>query len=71
MKVKTFKFVVDGVTQENLTRLKKALAVVPTITGLSFNGATSVLSVEAASNPEDSIRLACEVAGARLRTHVK
>jgi hypothetical protein len=67
LRLRTYKFILDKVTNSNLDTLSKALTVVPVITGFHYNEDSCVLAVEAASNPEDSIRLACDVAGARLR----
>jgi hypothetical protein len=64
-------YIVDKVTSTSLANLRTALAVVPSITGVDFNGASSILSVEAASNPEASVRNACTVAGLNLRGEVK
>jgi hypothetical protein len=71
LKKKTYRYVVDGVTTTSLANLRMALAVVPSITGVDFNGTSSILSVEAASNPEASVRNACAVSGVNLRGEVK
>ena len=71
LKKKVYRYVVDKVNSTTLVNLRKALSVVPTITGVDFNGAASILSVEASSNPEASVRIACQVSDVHLRGEVK
>jgi hypothetical protein len=71
LKKKTYRYVVDKVTTTSLANLRKALVVVTSITAVDFNGGSSILSVESVSNPQESVRLACTLAGVNLRGEVK
>lgn len=71
LRLKTYKYLIDGITQRTMVNLARALTVVPTIIGFKFNKATHVLIVEAASDPEDSVKLASEVVGAKFRTETR
>ena len=68
LRLKNYTYVIDEITAEGATKLQLALSVVPTITGLAFDDSSRVLTVRAAQDPEQSIRLACGVVSAKLRT---
>jgi len=71
MKQRTYKYLIDGVTAANEAILRRAIAQVPTVTSYEFKLDTSILIVGAASDPQDSVELACRVVGLRFRARVR
>ena len=70
-KSKVYRYLVDGVTRENLATLRKAIAQVPQVTSFDFLPTASTLLVESSTNPTASVELACRVAGVNFRAEIK
>ena len=71
MRLRKYGFVIDNVRGSTLPRLYKALAEASQLTGMYFDDVSHVLRVEALGDPEKSIRIACESAGAAFRTRLR
>jgi hypothetical protein len=71
LKAKKYKYVFDVFGTFNAVKLLRAISVVPSITDFAYSKESQVLEVKAVSDPEESIKLACEIAGARLRVKMK
>ena len=68
-KLKTYRYIIDGANDIKLLILKRALEQVPDIATIGFQ--SSVLTLECASNPERSMKLAIAVAGVQLRSKIR
>jgi hypothetical protein len=70
MKVRVYRYIIDGVNDATLPVLRKTVSVVPGMKVLGFDRQSSVLSVEAAADQEDSVKMACSVSGVRFRVRM-
>ena len=65
---RSFFYVVDRLTKQNAVTLKRALDAVPDIKNVTIWLAKGVVEVKATRDVEESIKLACSVAGTLFRT---
>jgi len=65
---KKFTYILDGLSASNKAMLEKAMSAVPSIKVVSISVSQSTITVEAKSEPVDSIKLAAKVAGINVRT---
>ena len=69
--MRSYKYILDEIKADNLPRLYKALAQASQLTKIDFNKESKILTVEAAWDPEESVRMACQVIEAKLRSRLK
>ena len=69
--MRSYKYILDEIKADNLPRLYKALAQASQLTKINFNRESKILTVEAAWDPEESVRMACQVIEAKLRSPLK
>jgi hypothetical protein len=67
MRMRNYSYIIDGVSGPRLVQFYRAIAQAGQLTKVRFDKETRVLNVEAAWDPEPSIRLACQVVGASYR----
>jgi hypothetical protein len=70
MKVRVYKYVIDGVSDATLPALRRTVSFVPGSRYLGFDVLSGVLSLESAADEEASVKLACSAAGVRFRVKV-
>ncbi len=71
MKTRAYSYVIDSVDGRHLPQFYRALAEVTQLTSIDFNKDSKVLTVKAPWDPEDSIRLVCEVVGVDFRLRLR
>lgn len=68
--IKSYLYLIDSLTNSNAPTLKKAIETVPGIKKVLISPSKGLVEVQAKSDPEDSVKLACSVAGVKLRTQI-
>ncbi len=68
---KSFIYLIDSLSDANAPKLKTALETVPGIKKVLVSPVKGLIEVYAKSDVTDSVKLACDVAGVKLRTQVK
>jgi hypothetical protein len=71
LRTKKYRYLFDLLRDFDSTKFLRAISVVPSITNFVYSKDSQVLEVTAATDPGESIKMACEVAGARLRVQMK
>jgi len=67
MGIRTYRFLIDKADGWNPVRFYRAIAEASQLTKAEFDETSRILTVEAAWDPEESVRLACKVSGAIFR----
>lgn len=70
-KSKAFLYVIDGLVHEKVDKLRMALQSIETITNIKIDVRSGLVELGAKTNPEQQLKIACEIAGCKLRTEVK
>ncbi|HDQ14133.1 MAG TPA: hypothetical protein ENN41_04880 [Sediminispirochaeta sp.] len=68
---KTFYYLVDNMNPERVETMKKALRTVPDIESITIKTSQGMVEIIASRDVEDSLKIACDVAGTTFRTKVK
>ena len=68
--IKSYIYLIDSLNAENGARLRTALATVPGIKNILISPAKGLIEIKAKSDVTDSLKIACEVAGVKLRTQI-
>ena len=66
----TYYYLIDSLNSDNAKILKKALETVPNIKSVAVSPLKGLVEIKAKSDVTDSLKLACSVAGVKLRTKV-
>ena len=64
-------FLLDNLTKQNTAVLQNSLRTVPTIASAVVDIPQGLLQVQAKSDVEEEVNLACDVSGVLFRTKVK
>lgn len=70
-RAKPFYYLVDGLTDENATIIKRGLDVIPYIKEVQVRVGRSMVETLAFRDVEDQVRLACEVASVHFRARAR
>ena len=70
-RTKTYYYLIDNLTQEKATVLKRALQTVSSIHSITLRPQEGMLEVIAARDVEDSVKIACDIAETTFRIRVK
>ena len=68
--VNSYLYLIDSLTSANGNVLKKALETVPGIKSVAVSPVKGLIEVKAKSDVTESVKIACTVAGVKLRTRV-
>jgi hypothetical protein len=68
---RSYYYLIDLLDKEKAVIIKKSLSVVPGIEKILVSASQGMVEVRAKMDPEDQVRLACDVAKANYRTSVK
>jgi hypothetical protein len=66
-KGKPYGYLLDGLTPERGEVMKKALRAIPEIKSITIRAGEGIVQVMATRDPENQIKLACDVAGCIFR----
>ena len=64
-------FILDNLDKAAGEVMKKSLAAVPGITGITVDLRQGMIAIESKTDVEAQVKLACDVAGTTFRTRVK
>ncbi len=64
-------YIVDKLDVNNAAMMRKSLKIVPEIKTLTIDAHHGLLEVQATSNVETQVKLACDIAGTIFRRQVK
>lgn len=64
-------YLIDNLTAARAETITRGLKAITSVTGVHVNMTEKLLEVISARNPDEHVRVACNVAGAVLRTKVK
>lgn len=67
---KSYIYLIDSLTTANAPILKTALETVPGVKKVLISPAKGLIEIQSKSDPIDSVKLACSVAGVKLRTQI-
>lgn len=70
-RAKRFYYLVDGLTDENATIIKRGLDVIPYIKEVQVSVGRSMVETLTFRDVEDQVRLACKVAGVHFRARAR
>ena len=69
-KTNTYLYLIDSLNTTNAATLKKALETVPGIKSVAVSTIKGLVEIKAKHDVTDSLKIACSVAGVKLRTKV-
>ncbi|MFW6207713.1 MAG: hypothetical protein ACOC2P_03345 [Spirochaetota bacterium] len=70
-RTKTYYYLIDKLNTSNAGTLKKALQTVDSIKSITIRPNEGLLELISTRNPEDSVKIACDIAGTQFRVRVK
>lgn len=70
-RAKTQYYILDNLDKESGELMRKSLASVPDITGITVDLRQGMIAIESRADMEPQVKLACDVAGTTFRTRVK
>ncbi len=68
--VNSYLYLIDSLNNTNAKVLKTALETVPGVKSVAVSPLKGLVEIKAKSDVTDSLKLACSVAGVKLRTRV-
>ena len=68
---KSYIYLIDSLSDANAPMLRTALETVPGVKKVLISPVKGLIEIQAKSDVIDSVKLACDVAGVKLRTQVK
>ena len=68
---KSYIYLIDSLSDANAPVLRTALETIPGVKKVLISPVKGLIEVQAKSDVTDSVKLACDVAGLKLRTQVK
>ena len=69
--VKSYIYLIDSLTDANAPMMRTALETIPGVKKVLISPVKGLIEIQAKSDVIDSVKLACDVAGVKLRTQVK
>ncbi len=70
-KEKTYYYLIDKLNAENAGTFKKALRTVDSIKSITIRPNERLVELVSTRNPEDSVKIACDISGTQFRVRVK
>lgn len=70
-RTKTYYYLIDKLNNSNAATFKKALLTVDSIKSITIRPNESMVELISTRNPEDSVKIACDIAGTEFRVRVK
>ena len=70
-RTKTYYYIIDKLNNSNAGTFKKALQTVDSIKSITIRPNESMVELISTRNPEDSVKIACDIAGTQFRVRVK
>ncbi len=70
-RTKTYYYLIDKLTSKNADAFKRALQTVDSIKSITIRPNEGMVELISTRNPEDSVKIACDIAGTQFRVRVK
>ena len=70
-KAKRYFYLVDNLDATKADVISRGLKALTTVTGVSVNLGQGIVEVVATVNPDEHVKMACDVAGTVMRTKLK
>jgi PDZ domain-containing secreted protein len=70
-RTKTYYYLIDKLNNSNAGTFKKVLQTVDSIKSITIRPNESMVELISTRNPEDSVKIACDIAGTKFRVRVK